>query len=65
MATACCALAGLGIFFDTFQNLDHSHHHKHPYIYAVMNDGTKGWAPPRTVPALLARGKACAQTAAR
>jgi hypothetical protein len=22
---------GLGIFFDTFQNVDHSHHHKHPY----------------------------------
>jgi len=36
---------GLGIFFDTFQNLDHSHHHKHPYIYAVMNDGTKGYIP--------------------
>ena len=24
------------------QNLDHSHHHKHPYIYAMTNDGTKG-----------------------
>jgi len=36
---------GLGIFFDTFQNLDHSHHHKHPYIYAVMNDGTKHYIP--------------------
>jgi len=36
---------GLGIFFDTFQNLDHSHHHKHPYIYAGMNDGTKGYIP--------------------
>ena len=33
---------GVGVFFDTFQNLDHSHHHKHPYIYAMMNDGTKG-----------------------
>jgi hypothetical protein len=21
---------GLGLFFDTFQNIDHSHHHKHP-----------------------------------
>ena len=21
---------GLGLFFDTFQNVDHSHHHKHP-----------------------------------
>ena len=38
---------GVGIFFDTFQNLDHSHHHKHPYIYAVMNDGTKGCAHTR------------------
>uniref|UniRef100_A0A7S3AMB7 L-type lectin-like domain-containing protein n=1 Tax=Haptolina ericina TaxID=156174 RepID=A0A7S3AMB7_9EUKA len=36
---------GLGLFFDTFQNLDHSHHHKHPYIYAMMNDGTKGYIP--------------------
>jgi mannose-binding lectin 2 len=36
---------GVGIFFDTFQNLDHSHHHKHPYIYAVVNDGTKGYIP--------------------
>ena len=32
--------SGLGIFFDTFQNIDHQHHHKHPYIYAVVNDGT-------------------------
>ena len=22
--------SGLGLFFDTFQNVDHSHHHKHP-----------------------------------
>lgn len=36
---------GLGIFFDTFQNVDHSHHHKHPYIYAMVNDGTKGYIP--------------------
>ncbi|KAL1510486.1 hypothetical protein AB1Y20_006791 [Prymnesium parvum] len=36
---------GLGIFFDTFQNLDHSHHHKHPYIYAMMNDGSKRYIP--------------------
>jgi len=36
---------GLGIFFDTFQNVDHSHHHKHPYIYAMMNDGTKPYIP--------------------
>jgi len=36
---------GLGIFFDTFQNLDHSHHHKHPYIYAMTNDGTKSYIP--------------------
>lgn len=36
---------GLGIFFDTFQNVDHSHHHKHPYIYAMMNDGTKAYIP--------------------
>jgi len=41
---------GLGIFFDTFQNLDHSHHHKHPYIYAVMNDGTKGYIPDAEAP---------------
>lgn len=39
---------GVGIFFDTFQNLDHSHHHKHPYIYAVVNDGTKGCAHTHT-----------------
>ena len=39
---------GVGVFFDTFQNLDHSHHHKHPYIYAVVNDGTKGCARTRT-----------------
>ena len=39
---------GLGIFFDTFQNLDHSHHHKHPYVYAMLNDGTKSCAPPQT-----------------
>ena len=36
---------GLGVFFDTFQNVDHSHHHKHPYIYAMVNDGTKGYIP--------------------
>merc|ERR1719440_1067833 len=36
---------GLGIFFDTFQNVDHSHHHKHPYIYAMVNDGTKIYVP--------------------
>ena len=36
---------GLGIFFDTFQNVDHSHHHKHPYIYAVINDGTMHYVP--------------------
>ena len=23
---------GLGLFFDTFQNVDHSHHHKHPCV---------------------------------
>jgi len=36
---------GLGLFFDTFQNVDHSHHHKHPYIYAMTNDGTKPYIP--------------------
>jgi len=36
---------GLGLFFDTFQNIDHSHHHKHPYIYAMTNDGTKEYIP--------------------
>jgi len=36
---------GLGVFFDTFQNLDHQHHHKHPYIYAMTNDGTKHYVP--------------------
>jgi len=36
---------GLGLFFDTFQNIDHSHHHKHPYIYAMLNDGSKGYIP--------------------
>ena len=36
---------GLGLFFDTFQNVDHSHHHKHPYIYAVINDGTQEYIP--------------------
>jgi len=28
---------GLGIFFDTFQNVDQQHHHKHPYIYGMLN----------------------------
>ena len=37
---------GLGIFFDTFQNIDFSHHHKHPYIYAVTNDGMRA---PQTI----------------
>ena len=36
---------GMGLFFDTFQNVDHSHHHKHPYIYVMMNDGTKLYVP--------------------
>ena len=36
---------GVGLFFDTFQNIDHSHHHKHPYIYAVSNDGTRDYIP--------------------
>ena len=27
------------------QNVDHSHHHKHPYIYAMLNDGTKPYIP--------------------
>lgn len=36
---------GIGIFFDTFQNVDHSHHHKHPYIYVMQNDGTKSYIP--------------------
>jgi|Transcript_53984 hypothetical protein len=36
---------GLGIFFDTFQNIDHQHHHRHPYIYAVVNDGTMHYVP--------------------
>ena len=36
---------GIGIFFDTFQNIDHSHHHKHPYIYVMQNDGTKAYIP--------------------
>jgi len=36
---------GIGIFFDTFQNVDHSHHHKHPYIYVMQNDGQKSYIP--------------------
>ena len=36
---------GLAIFFDTFQNLDFSHHHKHPYIYGMINDGSKRYVP--------------------
>lgn len=36
---------GLGIFFDTFQNVDQQHHHKHPYIYAMVNDGTQHYVP--------------------
>lgn len=36
---------GLGIFFDTFQNIDHQHHHRHPYIYAMVNDGTMHYVP--------------------
>jgi len=36
---------GLGIFFDTFQNIDHQHHHKHPYIYAMVNDGKMHYVP--------------------
>jgi hypothetical protein len=36
---------GLGVFFDTFQNLDKSHHHKHPYVSAVVNDGTLHYEP--------------------
>jgi len=36
---------GLGIFFDTFQNIDHQHHHKHPYIYAMINDGKMHYVP--------------------
>jgi len=41
---------GMGLFFDTFQNIDHSHHHKHPYIYAVINDGTKSYIPDAEAP---------------
>jgi hypothetical protein len=36
---------GMGIFFDTFQNIDQQHHHKHPYIYAVVNDGNLHYVP--------------------
>lgn len=36
---------GLGLFFDTFQNIDHQHHHKHPYIYAMLNDGKMHYVP--------------------
>ena len=36
---------GLGVFFDTFQNLDKAHHHKHPYISAVLNDGEQHYEP--------------------
>jgi len=36
---------GLGIFFDTFQNVDQQHHHKHPYIYAMLNDGKQHYVP--------------------
>jgi len=41
---------GLGIFFDTFQNIDHSHHHKHPYIYAMVNDGHMHYVPDADIP---------------
>jgi len=36
---------GLGIFFDTFQNIDQQHHHRHPFIYAMINDGTQHYVP--------------------
>jgi len=41
---------GLGVFFDTFQNLDKAHHHKHPYVSAVLNDGTKHYEPQDDLP---------------
>jgi len=41
---------GLGIFFDTFQNIDHQHHHKHPYIYAMVNDGKMHYVPDAEMP---------------
>lgn len=37
--------SGLGVFFDTFQNLDKAHHHKHPYVSAVLLDGQQHYEP--------------------
>lgn len=42
---------GLGVFFDTFQNLDKAHHHKHPYVSAVLNDGEQHYEPLDDLPA--------------
>lgn len=32
---------GLGVFFDTYANQNGEHSHEHPYINAMINDGTK------------------------
>lgn len=32
--------SGLGLFFDTYGNLHEHHAHGHPYVSAVVNDGT-------------------------
>jgi len=39
--------------FDTFQNVDQQHHHKRPYIYAVLNDDTYQCTFVRTLSRLL------------
>lgn len=31
---------GLGLFFDTYQNAESKHKHDHPYVSALVNDGT-------------------------
>ncbi|CAL8074043.1 unnamed protein product [Calicophoron daubneyi] len=32
---------GLGVFFDTYANQNGAHSHEHPYISAMVNDGSK------------------------
>lgn len=49
---------GLAVTFDTFQNLDKSHHQKHPYVSAVLNDGTRHYEPDEgNSPSEAKRGK--------
>jgi len=34
---------GMGLFFDTYDNRDRRHAHRHPYISAMVNDGTRSY----------------------